>query len=73
VGLAAGGPPWLTLGERVVIGLVLAVGPNESFLSYIADVLPAARRHSANSRKDYMRRLAWLGLHAKLTNHSVPG
>jgi hypothetical protein len=25
VGLAAGGPPWLTLGERVVTGLVLAV------------------------------------------------
>ncbi|HXL17608.1 MAG TPA: hypothetical protein VN961_08830, partial [Streptosporangiaceae bacterium] len=25
LGLAAGGPPWLTAGERVVIGLVLAV------------------------------------------------
>jgi len=25
LGLAAGGPPWLTLGERVVIGIVLAV------------------------------------------------
>ena len=25
LGLAAGGPPWLTVGERVVIGLVLAV------------------------------------------------
>ena len=24
-GLAAGGPPWLTVGERVVIGLVLAI------------------------------------------------
>ena len=25
LGLAAGGPPWLTAGERVVIGLMLAV------------------------------------------------
>ena len=25
LGLAAGGPPWLTWGERVVIGIVLAV------------------------------------------------
>jgi hypothetical protein len=25
LGLAAGGPPWLTVGERIVIGLVLAV------------------------------------------------
>jgi len=25
LGLAAGGPPWLTAGERLVIGLVLAV------------------------------------------------
>jgi hypothetical protein len=25
LGLAAGGPPWLTAGERVIIGLVLAV------------------------------------------------
>jgi hypothetical protein len=35
LGLAAGGPPWLTAGERVVIGLVLAVVA-QTMLGYIA-------------------------------------
>jgi hypothetical protein len=35
LGLAAGGPPWLTAGERVVIGLVLAVVA-QTMLGYVA-------------------------------------
>ena len=34
LGLAAGGPPWLTAGERVVIGLVLAVVA-QTMLGYV--------------------------------------